>query len=189
VYSLHTALSPKIAPYLLDQEVREPDPHILSLNSELIIFDETISRFLRDREVAFVRTGLGLLINCYLVGNAWMTTPMNSNGSGRMQLNILVLQQNLKNIEEGVNLARASNYYSLFDQGTDAIIKKAKQDKDAQVGGDPNDPDHFSYDELKGLVELCHSEQLAHPERGIATAARRRMDDRLAELSENSLHP
>lgn len=188
VYSLHTALSPKVAPYLLDQEVREPDPQILSLNSELIIFDETITRFLRDREVAFVRTGLGLLINCYLVGNAWMASPMNGNGSGRMQLNILVLQQNLKNIEEGVNLARASNYFSLFDKGTDAIIEKAKQDKEAQAGGDPNDPDHFSYDELKGLVELCHSEQLAHPERGIATAARRRMDDRLVELSENSLH-
>lgn len=189
VYSLHTALSPKIAPYLLDQEVSEPDPQILSLNSELIIFDETIGRFLRDREVAFIRTGLGLLINCYLVGNAWMASPMNGNGSGRMQLNILVLQQNLKNIEEGVDLARASNYFSLFDKGTDAIIEKARQDKEAQAGGDPNDPEHFSFDEMKALVELCHSEQLAHPERGIATAARRRMDDKMAELNENSWHP
>ena len=182
VYSLRTALSPDMAPYILDQEVREPDPQILSLNLELVMFDETIARFLRDREVAFVRRGLGLLINCYLVGNACMASPMNEKGCGRMQLNILVLQQNLKNIEEGVDLARAANYYALFDKGPDAIVEKAKEDKADQGESGPN---NFTYDELKALVELCYSEQLANPERGIASAAKRRMDDKLLGLSEH----
>ncbi|KND93977.1 putative exocyst complex component sec8 [Tolypocladium ophioglossoides CBS 100239] len=182
VYSLRNALSPDLAPYLLDQEVREPDPQILSLNLELVLFDETIVRFLRDREVAFVRTGLGLLINCYLVGNACMASPMNEKGCGRMQLNILVLQQNLKNIEEGVDLARAANYFALFDKGPDAIVDKAKEDK---AGHGDSGPDSFTYDELKALVELCYSEQLANPERGIASAAKRRMDDKLLGLSEH----
>ncbi|POR36030.1 Putative exocyst complex component sec8 [Tolypocladium paradoxum] len=185
VHLLRNALSPDLAPYLLDQEVREPDPQILSLNLELVLFDETIVRFLRDREVAFIRTGLGLLINCYLVGNACMASPMNEKGCGRMQLNVLVLQQNLKNIEEGVSLARAANYFALFDKGPDAIVDKAKEDKEDKADHGGSGANRFTYDELKTLVELCYSEQLANPERGIASAAKRRMDDKLLGLSEH----
>ncbi|KAK7409702.1 exocyst subunit [Neonectria punicea] len=185
VHSLRVALSPDVAPYLLDQEVNEPDPQILSLNSELVLFDETIVRYLRDKEIAFIRTGLGLLINCYLVSNANMASPMNSKGCGRMQLNILVLQQNLKNVEEGVDLARAANYFSLYEQGADAIVDKAREDKEQQRGNSCQDAEHFSYDELKALVELSFSEQMAHPERGVATAAKRQMADKLLGLSEH----
>ncbi|PHH82998.1 hypothetical protein CDD82_4013 [Ophiocordyceps australis] len=179
-YSLRMALSPDVAPYLLEQEVREPDPQILSLNLELVLFDETIVRFLREREIDFIRTGLGLLINCYLVSNAWMASPMNSKGCGRMQLNILVLQQNLKNIEEGVDLGRAADYFGLYDQGPDAIIKRAQLDREQGGGGES-----FTYEELKALIELCYSEQLANAERGIASAAKRKMDDKLLALSEH----
>ncbi|KPM44060.1 putative exocyst complex component sec8 [Neonectria ditissima] len=185
VHSLRVALSPDVAPYLLDQEVNEPDPQILSLNSELVLFDETIVRYLRDKEIAFIRTGLGLLINCYLVSNANMASPMNSKGCGRMQLNILVLQQNLKNVEDGVDLARAANYFSLYEQGADAIVDKAREDKEQQRGNSCQDAEHFSYDELKALVELSYSEQMAHPERGVATAAKRQMADKLLGLSEH----
>ncbi|KAJ9143856.1 Exocyst complex component Sec8 [Pleurostoma richardsiae] len=189
VYSLRVALSPETAPYILEQDVNEPDPQVLSLNSELVSYDETIARFLREREAAFVRTGLGLLINSYLVGNAPMVSPMNAKGCGRMQLNILVLQQNLKNIEAGVDLARAANYFSLFDKGPDAIIAKAKEDagkgREGGEGAAGRSPDWFSYDELKALLELCYSEQLANPERGIAAQAKRQMADKMLQLSEH----
>ena len=202
-YALGVALSPEAtAPYLLDQDVNEPDPQILALNSELIAYDETVVRCLvRDREVDFVRQGLGRLVNAYLVRNAPMVTPMNSRGCGRMQLNILVLQQNLKNVEDGVDLARAANYYALFEQGPDAIVNKAKQraaaagrdgdgdeDKDADADADENtsvSDDSFTYDELKQLIELYYSEQLANPERGIENAARRQMGEKLMELGEH----
>lgn len=188
-YSLRVALDPKTAPYLLDQDVKEPDPQILSLNSELLAYDETIVRFLREREVAFIRTGLGLLINSFLIANASMVAPINARGSGRMQLNILVLQQNLKNIEAGVDMARAANYWALFDGGADAIVAKAKEDaaKAAEENSVPigRDPDRFTYDELKSLLELCYSESLASAERGNVNAAKRNMADRLLELSEH----
>lgn len=185
VHSLRTALSPKVAPYLLEQEVREPDPQVLSLNSELATFDETIVRYLREKEINFIRHGLGLLINSYLVKNASMASPMNEKGCGRMQLNILVLQQNLKNIERDVDLARASNYYSLFERGPDAIIEAAGVDREkGNAARTVDGPSEFSYEELRALIELCYSEQLSNPERGIASAAKRQMQDKLVALRE-----
>ncbi|KAI0533255.1 Sec8 exocyst complex component-specific domain-containing protein [Xylaria digitata] len=186
IQSLRVALSPETAPYVLgDREIKEPDPQILSLNAELIAYDETAVRFLRNREIAFVRTGLGLLINSYLVSNALFTQPMNMRGCERMQLNILVLQQNLKNIEADVDLARAANYYELFQEGADVIVEKAKRDKEQEAnGGTIPEAEKFSYDELKALVELCYSVQLADPERGVNAAARRQMGEKVLALSE-----
>ncbi|KAI1753522.1 Sec8 exocyst complex component-specific domain-containing protein [Xylaria castorea] len=186
IQSLRVALSPETAPYVLgDREIKEPDPQILSLNAELIAYDETAVRFLRDREIAFVRTGLSLLINSYLVSNALSTQPMNLRGCERMKLNILVLQQNLKNIEADVDLARASKYYGLFAEGADAIVEKAKRDKEREADeGSIPETERFSYDELRALVELCYSVQLADPERGVSATAKRQMGEKVLALSE-----
>lgn len=178
VHSLAIALSPESAPYLLGQEVNDPDPRILSLNADLVAYDETIVQFLRDKEISFVRNGLGLLVDTFLVTNAGMVNAMNAYGCGRMQLNIFVLQQNLKNIEANVSLSRAARYFDLFTEGADAVVKQAKDEK--ETGG----KELFSYDELKTLVELCYSEQLSSPERGISTVAKRGMGDHLLQLSE-----
>jgi exocyst complex component 4 len=102
-----------------------------------------------------------------------------------MQLNILVLQHNLKNIEQNANLQRAARYYGLFTEGPDAVVQKAKDEKEGRQ--DTNilgRTDRFSYDELKTLVELCFSEQLANPERGVSTVAKRGMGEYLLQLSE-----
>jgi len=179
IHSLSLALSSESAPYLLEQVVNDPDPRILNLNADLVAYDETIVRFLRDKEISFIRTGLGLLINSFLVTNAGMVKSMNANGCGRMQLNILVLQQNLKNIEEDVSLERAAKFFDLFTEGADAVVKQAKDGKENNGG-----KELFSYDELKTLVELCYSEQLANPERGISTVAKRGMGEHLLQLSE-----
>ncbi|KAI0471112.1 Sec8 exocyst complex component-specific domain-containing protein [Xylariaceae sp. FL0804] len=190
IQSLQVALSPETAPYVLgDQEIKEPDPQILALNAELVAYDETAVRFLREREIAFVRGGLGRLVNAYLVAHALATRPMNARGCERMQLNILVLQQNLKNVEAGVDLARAANYFALFQDGPDAVVDKARRDKEATEGTGTGDApagaeERFTYDELKDVIELCYSEQLADPERGVAAAARRQMGEKVLALSE-----
>lgn len=181
VYALSIALSPETAPYLLEQVVNDPDPKILNLNADLVSYEETVVRFLRDKEVSFIRTGLGLLIDNFLVTNAGMVQAMNANGCGRMQLNILVLQQNLKNIEADVSLDRAAKFFDLFTEGPDAVIKQAKDGKEPANEG----KELFSYDELKTLIELCYSEQLSSPERGISTVAKRGMSDYLLQLSEH----
>lgn len=178
IHALSHALSPAEAPYLLEQEVKDPDPRILNLNADLISYEETIVRFLREKEISFVRTGLGLLINSYLVTNAGMVKPMNKNGCERMQLNILVLQQNLKNIEDNVDLARAARFFELFTQGPDAVVREAQESNDA------NGKEKFSEKELEIMVELCFSEQISSPERGISTAATRKTAEYKLKLSE-----
>jgi len=180
VHSLAIALSPDTAPYLLEQVVNDPDPRILSLNADLVSYDETVVRFLREKEISFIRTGLGLLIDSFLVTNARMVTAMNAHGCGRMQLNILVLQQNLKNIEADVSLDRAAKFFDLFTEGPDAVVKQAKEEKENGTGG----KELFSFDELKTLVELCYSEQLSSPERGISEKAKRGMGEHHLQLSE-----
>jgi exocyst complex component 4 len=178
IYSLMQSLSNSTAPYLLEQVVNDPDPKILTLNSDIVLYDDTIARYLRDREIAFVRNGLSLLIDNLLVTNAGSVKPINANGCGRMQLNILVLQQNLKNVEPDIALERAAKYFDLFIEGPDAVIKKAKEEKEA------GKQEMFSYDELKTLIELCYSERTESPERGISTVAKRGMGEHLLQLSE-----
>lgn len=189
--SLAITLSPETAPYVLgEQEIREPDQQILSLNAELVAYDEITTRFLRDKELRFVRTGLGLLVNRYLIINALATQPMNSRGCDRMQLNILVLQQNLKNIEPGVDLGRAADFYALFQKGPDALVDKVKSEVEArqQAGGGAADGEgistRYTYDELKTVLELSFSEQVHDPERGVAAAAKRQLNEKVLALSE-----
>ncbi|KAG9249224.1 Sec8 exocyst complex component-specific domain-containing protein [Calycina marina] len=187
IFSLTIALSPAYAPYSLEQVVKDPDPRILSLNADLVSYDETADKFLREREISFIRSGLALLIDSFLVTNAGMVKAMNGNGCGRMQLNILVMQQNLKNIEAEVNLNRSARFFDLFMLGPGKILEESI--KNARSGQEKTNgrtgSDNFSYEELKILVELCYSEQLEDPERGISSVAKRHMDEHLLQLSEH----
>jgi exocyst complex component 4 len=103
---------------------------------------------------------------------------MNANGCGRMQLNILVLQQNLVNIEPNVTLARSASFFGYFTEGPDAIISKVKAEGGKEELG-------FSYDELKTLVELCYSETLNSPRREASMMAKRSMGEHMLVLSEH----
>ncbi|PQE21595.1 sec8 exocyst complex component specific domain-containing protein [Rutstroemia sp. NJR-2017a WRK4] len=163
------------SPYILAQEVLEPDPVVLSLNAELAAYDETIARFLREKEIGFIRSGLALLIDTFLVGNAGLVQRINRWGAKRMRLNVLVLQQNLKNIEEGVDLQRAGRYWDLFGKGADAVVEWAKGQ---------GEEERFSEEELRMLVELFFSEQVSSADRGVSTAGKRGVGEVLARLEE-----
>lgn len=100
---------------------------------------------------------------------------MNHAGCARIQLNILVLQQNLKNIEPDAQLARSALYYDLFSVGPEAVIAKAREDG-RNCG--------FSYDEMRRLLELCWSEAVDKEDKEGGEKARRGLDEGLLELSE-----
>lgn len=165
------------AHYVLDQSANEPDPSVLTLNADLLSFDDTLTIHLPEKEYRFITAGLGSLLDHVLVTNASHIPVMNGHGCGRMQLNILVLQQNLKSIEDKATLSRSARFYEYFSEGADAIVSRAKK-----TGGKGMD---FNLEELKVLVELCYSEALQSQQRDVAMQAKRALNDHQLQLSES----
>lgn len=76
-----------------------------------------------------------------------------------------------------MSLERSAKFFDLFTEGADAVIQHASKGE--------GEGEKFSYDELKVLVELCWSERVFSPERGISTVAKRGMGEHLLQLSEH----
>ena len=100
---------------------------------------------------------------------------MNADGCARMQLNILVLQQNFKAVEADAVLSRSVEYFDLFTHSAGGIAALAKK-RGKEMG--------FTLEELKGLVELSYSERLRSEGREGVVAARKGLRSALMELSE-----
>ena len=100
---------------------------------------------------------------------------MNAAGGSKMQLNILVLQQNLKNIESNASLMRSALYFDMFSSGPDSVIIQAKNDgKESK----------FSYGEMKTLLQLCYSDAINSDRREAVVAAERGLEGHILQLSE-----
>ncbi|KAA6412065.1 MAG: hypothetical protein FRX48_04215 [Lasallia pustulata] len=185
LYTLHTDIRCGVihmitrvlhAHYLLDQPANDADPSVLALNADLVSFDDSILAYLPDEEHRFITQGLALLLDELLVTNAWQIAAMNPNGCGRMQLNILVLQQSLKTIEDDVSLARSAEYFDLFHEGADAIVALAGASGGKELA--------FNLVELKALVKLCYSEGLQSQQREVVMQAKKGLDDHEHQLTE-----
>ena len=171
------------APYLLGQVAQDPDPSILQLNADLLSFSDTLQIHLPLRAQQFITSGLSQLIDSVLVSNAsHISAGMNEHGCRRMQLNILVLSQNLKSIEnssEGhaIELDRSDRFYELFAEGADSVVSRARDRAGEGLEG-------FDLEELKALVELWYREGTASAQREVQVKAKRDLGDHLLVLSE-----
>ncbi|KAJ5689412.1 hypothetical protein N7462_003804 [Penicillium macrosclerotiorum] len=185
-------------------------PTILQLNGDLIAFDTNISTYLGSAEHWFIASGLARFIDRVFVACTRYIGAMNENGALRLQLDVLVLQQNLKNIiidttvestsdasnapsSEVVALPRSAKFLDWFLEGAEKSLDYAKEEKEAFASqgakalaagnGEP-----FTYDELRVLVDLCFSEILRGP-RGAESredfmAAKKASADALLRLNE-----
>lgn len=193
-------------PYVLPHPATDPDPSILALNADLLSFDDTLTTHLASREHVFITSGLASLVDAFLVRNADKIEAMNRNGCGRMQLNVLVLQQNLKAVEtQGtVMLNRSARFFDYFMEGAASIVQRAKRAAGSEnTGSASNDVDAgtdginqtneqgkviaelgFTFEELKVLIELCYSEGLRSSQREVAVQAKRGLSEHLLVLSE-----
>ena len=160
-------------------------PTILQLNNDLISFDTNISTYLGPSEHWFITSGLARFIDRVFVACTRYIGAMNENGALRLQLDVLVLQQNLKNIivdpttssttgsadpnsQEMVALPRSAKFLDWFLEGEEKALDYAKEEKEifaaqgdqalAAGNGEP-----FTYEELRVLVNLCFSEILRGP--------------------------
>ncbi|KAL9583743.1 MAG: hypothetical protein Q9212_002530 [Teloschistes hypoglaucus] len=171
----HMAARMLDAPYLLPYPTNNPNPEVLTLNSDLLSSDDALHTYLSEDEHRFMMNGLAALLDQLLVTNASRIRSMDVNGCGRMQLNILVLQQNLKAIEGDVSLPRSSHFFEIFVEGADTIVARAKK-----AGGKVE----FSLDECKVLVELCHSEGLQSTQRELSVQAKKNLANHHRQLEE-----
>ena len=105
---------------------------------------------------------------------------MNDNGCGRMQLNILVLQQNLKSIEPDAKLARASVFYQMFGDGPDHLLQRVQESQGENL--------EFTEEELRAVLQLQYSEGLKSTSRDVNMQATRALEAHLLQLTA-LLHP
>ncbi|PYH88188.1 hypothetical protein BO71DRAFT_423865 [Aspergillus ellipticus CBS 707.79] len=174
--------------HILMNQPTAASPTVLELNNDLIAFDTNISSYLGPPERWFITSGLARFIDRTLVTNTDAIGAMNENGALRLQLDVLVLQQNLKNIiidpredrqadgdiqeveeqQEVVALPRSAKFLDWFLEGAEKALDYAKDEKEsfaahgekalAAGNGEP-----FTYDELKVLIDLCFSDVLLGP--------------------------
>ena len=180
------------APYLLSQVAQDPDPSIIQLNADILSFSDTLQTHLAPPARNFITSGLSQLIDTALVSNiSHISHGMNEHGCRRMQLNILVLSQNLKSIENtttttttsekghqaAVDLDRSDRFFELFAEGADSVIERARDRAGEGLEG-------FDLEELKALVELWYKEGVESTQREVQVKAKRDLGDRLLILSE-----
>lgn len=178
---LHSLSSSTQTNLFIDTPLNDPAPIILALNSNLVGFDTEVSRYSPAATYVRMTRGLASLMDTYLLALCTgRIERMNAHGCAHMQLNILVLQQNLKNIEEGAALPYSALFFDLFTAGPDAIITRAKEHgKDFGVPGGM-----FNETSVKRLLEMTYEERLNGENRESSVSARRQLDAQLLEISE-----
>ncbi|KAI8871415.1 hypothetical protein GQ42DRAFT_162029 [Ramicandelaber brevisporus] len=138
--------------YLLREEATEPDPYVQNLNADLVSCEAGLSEFLPPSKMNFVLGGISTLVGNLLVANTRYIRRLNAAGNRKMIRNVLALQQNLTNLglpgETG--LARARQYFELFDLGVSGIIAKIGED-----GGPPM----FSLNEYQRLMGYIYENE------------------------------
>ncbi|KKZ63717.1 xaa-Pro aminopeptidase [[Emmonsia] crescens] len=130
---------------------------IIELNNDLISFDANIATYLSPNECRFITSGLAQLIDRAFVSATRFIGAMNPNGALRLQLDVLVLQQNLKNIivhppppsstatstskdtkpspqteqeEEIIALPRSAKFLDWFLDGADKALEYAQSERE-----------------------------------------------------------
>ncbi|KAL4981144.1 hypothetical protein BDW66DRAFT_156236 [Aspergillus desertorum] len=200
--------------HLLTSQPTAASPAILELNKDLIAFDTNISTYLRAAQRHFITSGLARFVDRVFVASTRYIWAMNENGALRLQLDVFVLQQNLKNVildpthtppldkanapqetelyREIVALPQSAKFLRWFLAGAEKALDCAKEEKDRLAAhGDKvltADGDPFSYEELKVLINLCFSENLRGPKseenREDFMAAKKASADALLRLNE-----
>ncbi|KAK4960975.1 exocyst subunit [Elasticomyces elasticus] len=134
--------------YELGQAYNDPDPSILELSTALGTYDGVIEGGLLGAQYKFLTRGLSVLGNNALTSAPMLGSvgAMDEYGLARMQLNVLVLQQAIKNLDAEGSLSRSVEFLALGEGGCEGIVTKGKS------GG-------FDREDLKVLVRLCWREE------------------------------
>lgn len=168
----------------VDSLLGDPDPSILTLNTQLVAFDSEVSTYIPAPSYALITSGLAALMDMYLLSLCTgKLENMNAHGAALMQLNILVLQQNLKNIEPRAALPNVKLFLDLFTAGPEAIVSRAKE-HGRGFGLQGLAKEMFTLEKVKKLIELTYMEKMGDERREAVVQAQRERDAKLLEVSE-----
>ncbi|BGP39395.1 exocyst subunit [Rhodotorula kratochvilovae] len=132
--------------YQLAEDIQEPDPSVVDLNSDLAECDEIAAGTLAEPQRKYIFEGLSRLMDELLVHNARYIRLANQFGQAKMLRNILALQQNLKNLGDtplDVDFDRSRRFWDLFAAGPKAMLDLVRAGR-AQ----------YEFDDLKALLNL-----------------------------------
>ncbi|KPV72247.1 uncharacterized protein RHOBADRAFT_56060 [Rhodotorula graminis WP1] len=132
--------------YQLAEDIQEPDPSVVDLNSDLAECDDIAAGTLADVERRYIFEGLSRLMDELLVHNARYIRLANKFGQAKMLRNILALQQNLKNLGDtplDVDFERSRRFWDLFAAGPKAMLDLVRKGQA-----------HYDFDDLKALLNL-----------------------------------
>ena len=142
LHLLHGVYKAMDTTYLLNQPYNDPDPSISDLSNSLSSYSAQLSTHLLEPQYAFLTVHLDYIVNTSLTGLISSVPAMDTHGNSRMSLNVLVLQQSLKNVQPDADLNRAARFYELGAQGPQAVVEQG-----ANEG--------YAKEDLKALCRLC----------------------------------
>ncbi|KAF2446044.1 hypothetical protein P171DRAFT_384688 [Karstenula rhodostoma CBS 690.94] len=179
--TMHSLASTIQTSYTLESAPTDPDPAIQSLMTALTAYEAEMSTYLPTTQYSQIIAGLAPFTDTYLLYLCIQRIKaMNADGCVAMQLNILVLQQNLKNIESDAKLTQSALYFDLFTEGPDAIVARAKE-----YGKGYGVPSGLITDGVvKELLRVCYGERLRNERREVGLQAQRQLEAQELEVSE-----
>ncbi|KAK4501193.1 hypothetical protein PRZ48_007000 [Zasmidium cellare] len=137
---LHGIYSAMDTTYALGQPYNDPDPSISNLSASLGSYEAVISQNLLETHYDFLTSHLDTLANNAMVSLVGCIQALDKYGSDRMGLNILVLQQKLKQaMQQDASLEYAARFYGMTDVRT-IVSEVAKRE--------------FATEDRKALVRL-----------------------------------
>ncbi|KAM0750251.1 hypothetical protein T439DRAFT_356891 [Meredithblackwellia eburnea MCA 4105] len=132
--------------YQLAEDIQEPDPSVVDLNSDLAECDECAAGTLGPAERKYIFEGLSLLMDQLLISNSRYIRLANKFGHSKMMRNILALQQNLKNIGDTpleVDFERSRKFWDVFAAGPKEMLELVR-----------SGAIKYEFDEYKALLNL-----------------------------------
>ncbi|KAK5121876.1 hypothetical protein LTR85_004447 [Meristemomyces frigidus] len=142
LHLLHGIYAAMDTTYKLSQPYNDPDPAVLALSTSLSTYTATVSTHLLPQQYTFLVQNIHVLVNNALCSLVHCIQQMDDYGNARMQLNVLVLQQCIKNFEPRASLERAARFYELAEQGPEAVVHMGTGEG-------------YAVEDLKVLIRLC----------------------------------
>lgn len=179
--TMHSLSSTIQSSYTPDAPLPDPDPAVQALTTALTAYEAEVSHYLPTTQFYQVLKGLAQLTDTYLLKLCMeRIKSMNEDGCKLMQLNLLVLQQNLKNIVDEASLEYSTLYFDLFTEGPEAIVARAKEH--GKGYGVPNGL--FTEQAVKELLKLSYGDKLRNERREVGLQAQRQLEAQELEISE-----